>query len=343
MQFIAVAMSAWLRLDLVHTTLLFAGSVFVYNVLMFVDIRRLYPEFFPWWKGGNFRFGLGNFARSCVLTFVSVLDFFSLQGVVLLVTGSLGAAAVPLFTTLRTLSNTAMQGTGFLLNPIQPDLVRYHVQREGEKIAAVFSFFWLTTGALINGGMIAGLFFVEPVYTLWTRGKLVFDRSLFGWLAAAVVVRTLAAPMQTYLTGINHLRALIVSSLVRATLTVGGVLMFSHTFGLAGVGAALFAAELFGSLLMPWWFTGHSVAGLGSRFGGGAAGLAVLSTITAGATLAAFAVNAKFWPWLATGALVVVGVVAVIQWRLLPSDVRNRALSVVRPIMTLRRSVAPAQ
>lgn len=328
-QFAAIAVGVWSGLGLVGTTLLFAGAVFAVNIMVLFDIYILYPELYPWWKGGNFRRGLHNFVRSCVLTFVVILDLVSMQGVILLVTSGLGAAIVPLFTTLRTLTNTAMQGTGFLLNPIQPDLVRYHVQREGEKIAAVFGFFWLATGAVVNGGMVAGLFIIEPVYALWTRGKLGFDRSLFGWLAAAVLVRTLAAPVQCYLTGINHLRALSVSSMARAFFTVVGVLLLSRRWSLAGVGAALFASELFGSLLLPWWFTRAAMATLGGQTGGLAPGLAASSVVLACIALAAFAVNPWFWPWLTGVVLVAVIIIAMLQWRTLVPEVQVRVLSVV--------------
>ena len=340
-QFLAVAAAAWFGWGLVGTSVLFASTVFVYNVLLFADIRRLFPEFFPWWRGGDFRHGLGNFARSNVLTGVSLLDLLSLQGVVLLVTGSLGAAVVPLFTTLRTLANTAMQGTGFLLNPIQPDLIRYHVQREGAKLSAVFGFFWLMTGAAINGGLLAGLFLIEPVYTFWTRGKLVFDRRLFGWLAAAVLVRTLAAPLQNYLTAINELKALSITAVIRATLTVGGVLALAPAWGLAGVGAALFVAELAGSLVLPWWFTIQAMARLDSRIDWVAPALALSSTVSACAVLAGFAFNAGFWPWLDGLALGVVLVVAIAQWRSLPPEVKHRVLSVVRPALIFWRSPVP--
>jgi O-antigen/teichoic acid export membrane protein len=338
-QFLAVALSAWLGWGLVGTSLMFTGLVFVANVLLLYDIYRLYPGLFPWWRGGDFSQGFRNFTRSNVLTGVSLLDMFSLQGVVLLVTGTLGAAVVPLFTTLRTLSNTAMQGTGFLLNPIQADLVRYHVRREAEKLVAVFSFFWLLSGALINGGFVAGLYLVEPVYAYWTRGKLAFDRTLFCWLAAAILVRTLAAPMQSYLAAINHLKAQALSSALRAALTVGGVLLLAPAHGLGGVGLALFIAELAGSLLLPGWFAGHSVTRLGHRPDPHAPILAAFSTILAGGALLGFGLKTVYWPWQAGGALALLLVLTVIQWRILPSGVRERVFMVIQPMRLACRSI----
>jgi len=342
-QFGAVAFAACHGYSLVGTTLLFSGVVFTYNIAIYIDIRRLYPGLFPWWRGGDIKLGFRNFSRSSVVSVVSILDLFSLQGVILLVTGTLGAAVVPLFTTLRTVSNTALQGTGFLLNPIQPDLVRYHVQREGGKIGAVFAFFWCVTGAVINGGMVAGLFFVEPLYHFWTRGKLEFDRTLFAWLAAAVLIRTLAAPVQNYLSAINHLRALFITSVVRATLTVAGVVVLAPIWKLSGVGAALFAAEVVGSFLLPWLFVHTVLAGIGNGLGMAVPGKAVISTIFSCVALVGFVVNVWFWPWLVVVILVALAVIAVVQWRSLLPDVQARALSVTRPLFGIRRVSALAK
>jgi len=335
-QFSAVVVAAWLGWGLVATACLFAATVFAVNVVLFADIRRLYPELFPWWRGADWRAGFKNLASSGVVTVVGVLDYFSLQGVVLMVAGGLGAAVVPLFTTLRTMANMAMQGTGFLLNPIQPDLVRYHVQREGEKISAVFGFFWFATGVLINGGMLAALFMVEPVYAFWTQGRLEFDRALFGWLAAAVLVRTLAAPLQSYLTSINHLPALSITAVLRAALTVGGVMIGATRWGLAGVGGALFVAELAGSLIVPGWFVAVALARVGGRLDFFAVGLAGVSASAAGTGLTAFALGISGWQGFASAAAGVVLILSWLQWRGLPPDVRRRAGAVLPPFWRRR-------
>jgi O-antigen/teichoic acid export membrane protein len=341
-QFLAVAVAAWLEWGLVGTTWLFAGTVFAVNMLLFADIRRLYPEFFPWWKGVHWKEGFTNLGRSGVITVVGLLDYFSLQGVVLMVAGGLGTAVVPLFTTLRTMANMAMQGTSFLLNPIQPDLVRYHVQREGSKIGAVFAFFWFATGLLINGGLVVGLLLVEPVYAFWTQGKLPFDRALFTWLAAGVLLRTLAAPLQSYLTSINGLRALLVSAAVRGAMTVGGVALLAPRWGLPGVGAALFAAELAGSLALPTWFTASEFSRLETRFTYRTFGWASVSTLAAGVAMAGFAVGGSAWPWLVAGALVVQAAVAGFQWRELPPDVKRRVGSLLAIFNRRTAGASPA-
>jgi O-antigen/teichoic acid export membrane protein len=341
-QFAAVTTAAWMGWGLVGTSLLFTGLVFAANVLLLLDIYRLYPLLYPWWSGGDFRHGIRNFLHSSALTGVSILDLLSLQGVVLLVTGSLGALVVPLFTTQRTLANTAMQGAGFLLNPIQPDLVRYHMQRETAKIGAVFNFFWFVTSATINGSMVIGLFFIEAIYVFWTRGKLEFDRVLFSWLAAAVLVRTLSAPMQVYLASINQLKALVATAMTRAALTAIGVLSLTRVMGLGGVGAALLISEVLGSFLLPWLFTVRAFSNLDGKTRVRAPRLAIVSTVSSGIALAGFGMNVLIWPWLAGGALITVFVTAIFQWRELSLDVKDRALMVFQPVRSVLKSLGMA-
>ena len=69
---------------------------------------------------------------------------------------------------------------------------------------------------------VVGLVVVEPLYAFWTQGRLPFDRALFAWLVAGVLVRTLASPWQSYLMALNQLPAQFTASTVRAAVTVGG-------------------------------------------------------------------------------------------------------------------------
>jgi O-antigen/teichoic acid export membrane protein len=334
-----LAFAAWLGLDLTNTAVLFAAAVILVNILLFIDLRRLYPEMFPWWQGGDFRHGMGNFARSSLVTGIGLLDYFSLQGVVLLVAGGLGAVFVPLFTTLRTLANTAMQGVGFLLNPIQPDIVRYHVHREPAKLVSVFAFFWFACGLTLNVVLMAGLFLVENIYAAWTQGRLDFDRPLFAWLAASVLARVLGSPFLAYLTSINDLRAQATVALVRAVLVVAGTTLLMPHWRLAGVGAALCLAEIAGTLLSAGWFTSRALKRIGGKIETVSLFWAAAATGASGAALWAFAMDLTTWPWVVALASVVIAVTANIQWRLLSADLRVRVLTLL-PIVSVRSMAA---
>ena len=254
-QFIMLALCAYFKCDLISTACYYGGGTTLLNLLLFWDIARIMPQFWPWWRGGNLRFGLTNFSKSIVLTFTGLLDGFTLQGVNLLITGFLGVAFLPIFATLRTVANTAMQSTMFLLNPITPDLVRFQVGKECKKLNATFQLFWFTTGLLINFGLLAGLFFIEPLYHAWTQGKLPFDRSIFAWLAAGVILRTAGAPFSVLLQSLNRLRIQLIISVSRGTIAVVLSLLLLKRFGLSGIAASLAVAELACSILIPLYYT----------------------------------------------------------------------------------------
>ncbi|MBK8476794.1 MAG: hypothetical protein IPL39_10925 [Opitutaceae bacterium] len=208
--------------------------------------------------------------------------------------------------------------------------MRYHVQGEGGKIGSVFAFFWFATGLAINASMVAGLYVVEPVYHVWTHRRVEFDGALFGWLVGAVLVRTAASPDQTYLSSINHLRALFVTTLVRATLVLLGALAWAPHWGLAGVGAGVFVSEFVASGVIAPWFARRVMASLGFSFAAGTYCAAVGSTAVACAAVAAFSLELPGWRWAGAGALAVLSAIALWQWRALPEELHQRLRSLLR-------------
>jgi O-antigen/teichoic acid export membrane protein len=324
---VVAARSGW---SLPWVTLFYYAVGAVVAIFFYRDIWKLFPDLTPWWSKGDLRTGLANLARSTVLTVAGILDGLTLQGVVLFVTSALGAAVVPLFTTLRTIANMAMQGTSFLLAPVMPDIVRFDVRGEPQKLAAVFQFFWFCSGLLFNVGMVALLFFVEPAYRIWTQGKLPFDRVLFAWLAAGVVLRSLGAPFTTLSSSLNWLRAQMILSAVRTGVTVLGVLALFPSHGLAGIGAALAIAEAIGSVMAPGLFVRSEFVRLRGHFPARDFAIAAASALVAVGALAAFAVARETAPWTSAGAIAVMAAIGAAQWRLLSPELRARVGSLAR-------------
>ena len=127
--------------------------------------------------------------------------------------------------------------------------------------------------------------------------------------------------------------------MIRAVVTGVGVIWLAPRLGLGGVGAVLFVGEFFGSLILPWWFTRRSLAALGGNEGGFVDHLAVVSVVAAGLALLTFGMNAWIWPWMAGGTFAVIIAIALLQWRDLSPEVKDRAVMVFHPIRAIWRSM----
>jgi O-antigen/teichoic acid export membrane protein len=264
-QFAVLVGAVQAGLGLASVAVLYGAVAFLLSFAIFGDLYRLLPEYWPWWQQGDVRTGFRNFIRASVYTFTGILDNLSLQGIVILVSHGLGTLAVPLFTTVRTLANMAMQGGSFLLNPVAPDMIRFHVNGERRKLIGLFRVYWLAVTIFVCGGVVALMLWVEPVYHLWTRGRLSFDPVFFGWMLVAVLLRSLALPFGTLLQLLNRLRVQAIISGARGAICLGGAWALIGPTGLAGVAAALAVGELIASLLIPAFLVLRELKGVAIR------------------------------------------------------------------------------
>ena len=140
-------------------------------VVVMLYIRRLLPSLYPWWQSGDWRFGLQGLRKSIPLTLVALIQQGAVGGIVILVSFLFTSAAVPAFTTLRTVTNTTASVTGILIAAILPDLVRLHVTGQTRKTAEILDGNWFLSGAIVNVATLAAIPVVESLYGWWTRGN----------------------------------------------------------------------------------------------------------------------------------------------------------------------------
>ena len=140
------------------------GAASLFNLFLFYDLRKRIPSVFPWWEGGDWSTAWLNFRASLVLTFNGIIDQLANNGLILILAKVVNPVSVAVFTTIRTVANTATQGSAVLLQPIVPDAVRYYMKREVDKLGAVFSVAWLIGNCFICTGFLLGLPVVGSIY-----------------------------------------------------------------------------------------------------------------------------------------------------------------------------------
>src|SRR5437868_14477856 len=103
----------------------------------------------------------------------------------MLVSALSGAASVPLFTTVRTLSNLWTNVTNVLTTPLLPDVVRYHAVGEGQKLVSVNEAYWVLVGTAVNSGVLITYPAIKPLYGYWTAHAVPLDERLLCLLLAS--------------------------------------------------------------------------------------------------------------------------------------------------------------
>lgn len=310
-----------------------ATTQMIVSFVVILDIRNKFKHLYPFWRYGILALGFKNFVRSITLTCVGFLTQLQNSGITLAVTSALGTSMAPVITTFRTIANMFTQATGFITQPLMPELVRYHAQKDQHKITETICTFWLVSGLLINIGLLITLPVIELVYLKWTRHILVFDMPVYLLLAFAVAIKNFGTPMSAYLIGINNLRFQSVATAIQTTAMFVVIATFIGHFGLLAVGWALVLGELFASVVVPIVHVTKELAIKNN-------GVFIEQTILAAG---AVVVTGGFFVLIGAGivspftgsfvGVAVVTFIGLLQWHRLSFEVRRRLVQLMRSLL----------
>jgi O-antigen/teichoic acid export membrane protein len=323
-QFIAIMAAAMLRFDMLQTSVLFAISLLVSYLPAAIYVRRKLPVFTPWWKEPKASIGLKDLGQSLLLTSSNLIQQSATNGSVLLISALAGPAAVPVFTTVRTLTNLWTSLTTVLSTPFLPDVVRLHATGETRKLLAINEAYWVVVGTAVNFGALLSYPLIPFLYGQWTAHHVALDRPLLCLLLASVVIANTGALMALHLNGINSLRIGLAASVARAVLGLGGgALCFGH-YGLAGFGLGILGGEIVATLMTARYFLKHEVVGNKGRIDASDIGPITLGT----GSVLVFFLGAGFGWWGIGGgwflAMIGVGAASVWGWRTMDKETQNR-------------------
>jgi len=301
---------------------------FLYTLYVFYDIRKLMPEFYPWLQSGSWRQGFAALSKSMVLTINNFIEQFNNMGLILLISKMLGPLLVPVFTTIRTISNTVVQATSLVLTPLSPEITRYYATNDHHKINKVVETNWFVSGLLVNLPFIILTPFVGYLYAIWTKSKLPFDPLLFFSLTLSVSVINFGRSYLTLLTGINALKSLLLVTACRFVLFFGIGYVCIQWLGLPGIGLAILFAEIISSVILPYLLY-HKKIDTGSTFGT----VQIMALSQTGLLALYFllyrqtTINPILLLFIFTAAILAIGTG---QWIMLDAEVKERLLKLIK-------------
>jgi len=229
--------------------LLWAGFVagcatIIYYIPFYFEIYRLYKKENIRLIRPSFKLGINNFIKSLILSLRGLLENARQQGARLLLVPLVGASGLAAFSTMRTGANVALQGLGTITNPLLPELMRFLKNRDQPRAEAAFATVWIVLIALIAPAVVILQVFIEPFFSTWTRGRIVFDPLLFAIFSQSILVFAVAQPAMAIMEGNNLLRPQLVISAITAIIVIGGIVLLVPVIGIKGGGIVLLIAEI---------------------------------------------------------------------------------------------------
>lgn len=322
--FLVVIFSALCRFTLLQTSALFALVQFFLVFASALYVRFKLPAYYPWWRGFRLTHGLRDLMRAIPLTASGMIQQGSSNGLVILVSAVSGSAAVPVFTTVRTLANLWTNVTNVLTTPLLPDVVRFHAKGEGRKLLAVQETHGVVVGSAVNMSILLAYPLIEPLYKSWTNHVVELDQILLCSLLASVSLMNLGAMMNTFLTGINHHRSILSTTFARSavSLTFGGAMLIY--IGVGGLGLGVWAGELAALGLLIYFFIKTARVHPETNTTWGLLGPSILSVATVQVYLGAIAAGAPIANVIYPVSIGAVLVGTAWGWRRLDVEIRSR-------------------
>ena len=215
------------------------------SIPLYVDIFRIIKKEGIPFTPPSIKTGSRNFFYSLLMSGRILLENTRQQGVRLII-APFGVNILAAFSTMRTMSNFALQGLNTITHPLMPELTRFLHQRDQQRMEAAFGTLWIVLIAVLAPCVVTLQVFIEPLYALWTRGQLPFNASLFAILSLSVLVFAVSQPAIAIVVGNNMLKTQLLFSIITAVIVIGGILLLMPFIGIIGAGIALLCAEVVG-------------------------------------------------------------------------------------------------
>lgn len=329
-QFFSVAVVAMLGGSILEASISYVFIQLMVFTATFIYIKRKIPEFYPWWRGAQFTTSFYNFRKSLVLTANGFAQQLSTNGIILFISNTLSSAFVPTFTTLRTITNTAITITSLLLNSLLPDIIRYHAKKETNKLNSIFNAHWFFSGAVINIGVLLILPFINTIYTFWTKGMLQFDYRLFITLAASISLINFGAGYYFYLSSINNLISQITITLIRVIIIFSSGFFLVKEFGLTGIGIAIMLSEIICSIFLPTLFVNIELKKANVRLFGGYYFLALIPPVLIFFMAILTILLGQMYTYIWATILISICLIYIYNWYILDKEVKGRSINLLR-------------
>lgn len=168
-----------------------------------------------------------------------------LQGTALAVGAAGGAAAVPVYTSLRTLSRIGLQAIMAVNLPLMPEFTAEYAKGHKGWITSVTG--GMATFALLAGtvwGLCLALLGPEAI-SIWTRGTINPPHAMFWLTGAAIAMSAVWNPLSNFLLAVNRHESFTYAFAAATVAVIGATIPAVHYAGVTGAVAVALLLDLF--------------------------------------------------------------------------------------------------
>ncbi len=230
-----------------------AGVIALYHTLWFWDaIRIMRKESIvavkPSWSVAH------RSIQSSFFVFLRLLLELSRQhGFRLILAPMVGLKKLAEFSTQRTIAGVATQSLNTIYGPLMPELMGYLREKDQAKTNTIFAVIWALNIFLLAPLVYFLQVLMPIIFPLWTRGRFIFDGTLFMTISASLMAYAIVLPAIAICNGNNLVKLQMYISVVAFFVLFATLPMTIPLLGLLGAALSLVLAEVISGVSYVWF------------------------------------------------------------------------------------------
>ena len=240
----AALTTAWLGYGLEGVAMTYLASRLILTSIIALNLRRIAP----WLNMAGWRCYGPELRRLLRPAFAAFLlpasQAITLQGAVACIGTFAGPAAVPAFSTIRTISRTALQFTYRFNFASMPRYTALHATHDEAGKTRLVLGNLLVAGLLLLPASVVLMLIGPTIVSIWTAGTVHVSLSLLALMLAVMVVNGAWVPMSNLICAINEHHRFTLHYLVVSAASIGAGALLLPRWGAQGMAMALLAQEM---------------------------------------------------------------------------------------------------
>lgn len=207
------------------------------------DLRRRFPKLMPGVSRAELSEGKDLFRPSLNFFLITMAVALSEQGSVLVISSTLGGAAVAVFVTSRTLVNLIRQFLGILNSALWPELTMTEARDEYGQLRLMHRFLTgASTSIVIGYAALLGVYGTDIIHG-WTGGRLVPDKTLLMLLLLRGILQSAWMSSGVIAAATNRHGTLAKAYFISSATGLSVAILLIGQFGVSAIPIALMVGE----------------------------------------------------------------------------------------------------
>lgn len=245
LDFLSLAISCYFFKSLIAMCVSSLVVSILYSIAIHFVVMSAEIKYFAKITVHNWIEGLQQIKKSTFLTFSFFLEKFSEVGLNFIVTFFYAITVLPIFSTSRTIANMAIKVSNIIAIPLMPSIQKNYAVKDNTSIMNSFNLYWKFSLLIIIITFTILFPFVDPLYYIWTKNKIEFNKVLFMTILIGVIMQNFNVILIEFVKKTNQTKNILFLNFLKLVTVCCVLYIYSFVKDILGIGYSIVVAEGF--------------------------------------------------------------------------------------------------